>query len=140
MDENKIQYRRHSSSGRGWGNLWDDDSDDSDEDDMDIHNKHGDCPTCFTEMSDEGITQEFGNRSKHHSNYRSGGHYRDYFDGLDQNMHHHRKDGVGESIMSDQPIRSHSGRGGRGNRGFSFDFDDLRNSPTARHFETKGHR
>ena len=63
--------------------------------------------------------------------------------------------------MSDQPIRSHDGQGGRssfgnsrgfsfdsdsrsafGNaRGFSFDSDNyFGRSPTARHYETKSHR
>ena len=57
-------------------------------------------------------------------------------------MHHHRKDGVGETIMSDEPIRSQYGQGGRSSfgGGLSFDFNDFRRSPTARHFETKGHR
>ena len=139
IDENKIHYRRMGWGSLGWG-------DDSESDDDDIIESDDDCPECFEEISDYGITQEYG-RPRHHSNYRyGGGNYRDYFDGLQDNMHHHRKDGVGETIMSDEPIRSQYGQGGRssfggGNsRGFSFDFNDFRRSPTARHFETKGHR
>ena len=61
-------------------------------------------------------------------------------------MHNHRKHGVGETIMQDGPIYSEDGHGGRsrisepGGRHFSFSTDDIYHSPTARHYETKGHR
>lgn len=53
--------------------------------------------------------------------------------------------GYGESIMSDDDIRSeygHGGKssfGGRGGQPRHFSFDDFRRSPGARHYETKGH-
>ena len=111
-----------------------DDYDDSEEDSED------ECPECFEEIGDFGISQEYGRKKSKHFNRRDS----DYFEGLDENMHHHRKDGVGETIMSDDPIRSEYGQGGRSSfggdqRGFSFDFKDFRRSPTSRHYETKGH-
>lgn len=120
-----------------------DDDDDDEDGDIDVRNR--DCDKCFEEISDTGIRQEYGHKkSKHRSNFRNRG-GRGYFDGFDDNMHHHRKEGVGETIMSDDPIRSRYGDGGSslfggGERGFSFDFNDMRRSPTARHYETRDHR
>ena len=73
----------------------------------DSEDEYDDCPECFEEISEYGITQEYGRPKHRSSNYRYGdGRYRDYYDGLEENMHHHRKDDVGETIMSDEPIRS----------------------------------
>ena len=82
---------------------------------------------------------------KRHSHYKK---HADDIWGNRGNPHHQKKHGVGESVMSPDHIRSETGHGGRSSfgpggsrgRGFSFNTDDMRLSPTARHFETKGHR
>ena len=58
----------------GWGGLlgWGDDSEDSDDYDEDEYDSENDCPECFEEISEYGITQEYG-RPRHHSKYRYGG-------------------------------------------------------------------
>ena len=124
IEGNKIHYSRHSS--------WDEEDDSSEE-------SSDDCPECFTSMG-EGLVHEWGDRG-HRSKRDYSRKVRDNI----ENMHHHRKDGVGESIMQDQPIRSgdayrgHSSMDHYGTRR-SFNFDDMRKSSHSRHFETKGHR
>ena len=127
IDENKIHYRRH---GRYSGYS-------SSESESESEN---DCPTCFEEISDEGIHQSYG--KKHHRH----GHSK-YID----EQGHVRKGDVGEMMMGDGPLRSDYGRHGRsshrgggnfggGSPGFSIDFNDFHKKPNARHYETKSHR
>lgn len=131
-EPNKIHFTRHN---------WDESSDDSSEDDS----EEDSCPECFEDMG-EGIIQEYGH--KHHK--KSGHNYSKYpnRDDIINSKHHKSKHGYGETIMSDQPINSEYGHGGRTSLGgrdqqrrrtFSFNTDDLRKSPTTRHYETKGH-
>ena len=81
IDENKIHYRRH---GRYSGYSSSSESE-----------SENDCPTCFEEISDEGIIQSYG--KKHHRH----GHSK-YID----EMGHVRKGDVGEMMMGDGPLRS----------------------------------
>ena len=122
--ENKITYTRHSAD--DWS---DEDSYDDSEDD---------CPTCFEDIG-EGLVHEYGDPGhRHHSR----GHADDIW-GNRGNSKQFRKHGMGESIMSDDPINTRDGHGGRstidgiedrGSRNF-----DFHRSPTTRHYETKGH-
>ncbi len=95
LDDNKIHFTRRSGDQGYWSN--ENDSDDSSDDDSE-----DDCPTCFESIG-EGLVHEMGNpghgkRGSHAKNNRK---VKDALEKMRQNPHHLRKEGVGESMMSD---------------------------------------
>ena len=136
LEDNKISYTRH--------NYRDEyESESSDE-----------CPGCFTSMREDGVPirhemSEPGH--KHHHAYEKMQRYDDafnthskYYDNYqDEDDINGKHKHYGESIMQDGPIRSEYGHGGKSSFGGEgrrhFSFDEMRKSPSARHYETKGH-